>query len=249
MSLEPDEYPALGEWPDVRRRVVPTSSDLVLEIAVRLAHRVPGNIVEFGVFGGGSTRVLRRTLRRLQRGQILGPRKEIFACDSFLGLPERYENLDVGAFAAAPPKIRGVHIIEGSFDDSLTPDLARRVGRVALASFDADLYSSTLCALRWLTPLLDTGSLLLFDEYLGAGGNGERRAHEEWRRETGLQTVRVAEFLRDSSGQGGNRDHGSAPDRRVLFQVVGATEMVPSRVVRLADARRLGRRAWRRLTH
>ena len=241
------EYPAHGEWRDVRRRVEPVSYDLVIEIATRLAYRVPGNIIEFGVFKGGSTRVLRRALRQLQRGQILGPRKEIFACDSFKGLPEKYENLGVGAFACAPPSIPGVHIIEGYFEDSLTPELAQRVGRVALASLDADLYSSTLCALTWLTPLLDTGSLLLFDQYLGGGGAGERRAHEDWTRESGLRTVRVAEFLRESSGQGGSRDHGSTPDRRVLFQVVGATERVTSTVFDMADARRLGRGAVRRL--
>jgi hypothetical protein len=235
----------LQEWPDVRRRVESASSALVLEFATRLAFRVPGNIIEFGVAGGHSTRVLRRTLDRLQRGQIAGPRKKIFACDSFRGLPERYENLGVGAFACAPPRIPRVEIIEGHFDSSLTPELAQRVGRVALASFDADLYSSTLCALRWLTPLLDTGSLLLFDEYLGEGGGGERRAHEGWLLERGVGTVPVAEFLRESSGQGGDRDHGSTPDRRMLFQVVRATELVPNKVVRVGDARELGMAALR----
>jgi len=254
MSLDPNvddptglDYPAHGAWLDVRRRVVPPSYDLVIEIATRLAYRVPGNIIEFGVFKGHSTRVLRRALDQLQRGQIVGPRKEIFACDSFKGLPEKYENLGVGAFACTPPTLHGVHIIEGYFEDSLTPELAQRVGRVALASLDADLYSSTLCALRWLTPLLDTGSLLLLDQYLGGGGAGERRAHEDWVRETGLRTVRVAEFLREPSGRGGNRDHGSTPDRRVLFQVVGTSELVSSKVFGIADAWRLGRGVLRRL--
>ena len=128
-----------------------------------------------------------------------------------------------------------MHIVEGYFEDSLTPELARRVGRVALASLDADVYSSTLCALRWLTPLLDAGSLLLFDEYLGAGGTAECRAHTDWARETGLHTVRIAEFLRETSGQSGNRDHGATPDRRVLFQVVGAAEPAKTRVLRIAD--------------
>jgi hypothetical protein len=235
-----------GEWRELRRRVALLSRDVVIEVAAGLAYRVPGNIIEFGVFTGGSTRVLRRAVDHLQRGQLLGPKKEIFACDSFRGLPERYENLGVGALACPPPRISGVEIIEGYFEDSLTPELAERVGRVALAHLDADLYSSTLCALRWLTPLLDTGSLLLFDEYLG-GDAAERRAHEDWLRETGLQTVRVAEFLREASGQGGNRDHGSAPDRRVLVQVVGHAELRSNPVFRWADARRLGRRAASRI--
>jgi hypothetical protein len=36
----------------------------------------------------------------------------------------------------------------------------------SLASLDTDLESSTTCALRWLTLLLDHGSLLLFDDVL-----------------------------------------------------------------------------------
>jgi len=251
MSTDPKAgvgYPNDLEWPRLRRRVTPPDHYDVLELAVRLAYRVPGNIVEFGVFEGGSTRALRRALRRLQRGQILGPRKQIFACDSFEGLPEPYENREAGSFACTPPQIRGVHIIEGSFEESLTVELARRVGRVALASLDADVYSSTLCALRWLTPLLDAGSLVLFDEYLGADGAAECRAHEDWARETGVQTVRIAEFLRETSGQDGDRDHGSSPDRRVLFQVIGATEPMSTRVVRVRDVPRITRRVVRRLT-
>jgi len=240
-------YPGDATWPELRRRVVPPDGYMVLQFAMRLAYRVPGNIVEFGVFEGQSTRALRQIRRRIQLGQILGPRKEIFACDSFEGLPESYENQGVGAFACAPPSIPGVNIVVGFFEDSLTPELAQRVGRVALASLDADLYSSTLCALRWLTPLLGPGSVLLFDQYLGANGTGECRAHEDWVRETGVQTVRIAEFLRETSGQRGDRDHGSAPDRRVVFQVVGPTEPAVTRVVRYTDLPRIGRGAVRRL--
>jgi hypothetical protein len=63
-----------------------------------------------------------------------------------------------------------------------------------------------------------------------------------------VRTVRVAEFLRETSGRGGNPDHGSSPDRRVLVQVVGAAELVPSKVVGVSDARRIGRGVSRRLT-
>ncbi len=224
------DYPTAEEWVRMQTRVTPMSREIVLEIAVRLAHRIPGNIIEFGVGSGDSTRIVRRVLRRCTRGQLLGPRKRIFACDSFKGLPERFENAEIGAFACDPPKIPGVRIVEGYFDESLTAELADEVARVSLASFDADLYSSTLCALRWLTPLLQSGSLLLFDEYLGEK-ESERRAHDVWLEESGLQTVLIAECLRDPSGW------GATPDRRVLFQVAGDEEFKETRVLDLAKLR------------
>jgi hypothetical protein len=159
---------------------------------------------------GRSTRVLRRALGR--------SKKRIFAFDSFKGLPEKFENAEIGTFACEPPRIPGVKIVTGYFQESLTPQLTAEVGRVALASLDADLYSSTICALRWLTPLLGTGSLLLSDEFLGENGS-EKRAFEEWSRETGLQTLRVAEFMREASGW------GTKLDQRLLFQVIGQEAM------------------------
>jgi hypothetical protein len=209
-----------SSWPDLRARSTVLSRTMTLELCVRMAYRIPGDIIEFGVARGGSTRVLRRVLSECERGQIGGARKTIYACDSFKGLREKFENAQIGAFACEVPNIPGVQIVEGYFEDSLTPALARRVGRVALASLDADLYSATLCALRWLTPLLQSGSLLLFDEYLGEQAS-ERRAHEDWLRESGLRTIQLAEFLREPSGW------GSTPDRRVLAQVIGPEVFTP----------------------
>ncbi|OMC12898.1 TylF/MycF/NovP-related O-methyltransferase [Mycobacterium sp. SP-6446] len=183
-----------------------------LRLAVEASYGIPGNIVEFGVASGTSTRTIVKTVRRIQRTGIGDPPKAVFACDSFEGMPEKYENLEVGAFACKPPRIRGAEIVKGYFETSLTPELAQRVGRVALASLDADLFSSTLCALTWLTPLLSGGSLLLFDEYLG-GDNAEKRAHEQWQEATGVRTEEVFRFARDPAG------FGETPDERVLFRV------------------------------
>src|SRR5262249_4835978 len=142
----------------------PVSREQVLRLAVRSAVRVDGNIIEFGVARGASTRVLRSELLRLRRQQRNVGRRRLFACDSFRGRAEQFETLVGGTFACEPPRMRGVDVVVGYFDDTLDDALARRVGRVALASLDADLESSTTCALRWLTPLLGPGSLLLFDE-------------------------------------------------------------------------------------
>lgn len=207
-------------WDEMKDYVRYIPRDVVLETAVRLSHWTPGHIMEFGVWRGSSTRVLRRTLTKCQLAEFGGPAKRIYACDSFEGLPEKYEKLAPGTFKTEPPRIMGVKIVKGYFEDSLTPELAAEVKQVALASLDADLYSSTICVLRWLTPLLGTGSLLLFDQFLGENG-AERRAFEDWSRETGIKTVKVASFVREPAGL------GPILDERTLFQVVGAEKVNP----------------------
>jgi hypothetical protein len=205
----------------------------VLKLSVALSGRIPGSIVEFGVADGGSTRVLRKASKKFN--------KRIYACDSFKGLREKYENAEVGTFACDPPRLPGVELVIGYFEDSLTPELAARVGTVCLASLDADLYSSTLCALRWLTPLLRTGSLLLFDEFVGEK-ESEKRAFEDWSKESGVATILVADFLRDPSGWGVNLD------RRALYQVIGVEPLPVRKKTHVSALRRRFRNLLARVT-
>jgi predicted O-methyltransferase YrrM len=225
-----------GDWTDLRSRVTFPSRTQVLELAVQLARPVAGHIVEFGVWKGYSTRAIRDELWRSGMWEGAQRRKRIYACDSFDGLPTSYENLSAGTFATPVPKLRGVRIVKGFFEDSLTPELAAEVGQVSLAHLDADLHSSTACALEWLTPLLHAGSLLLFDEFFGEDP-AEERAFVEWTDRTGTQTALIALLGREPSGK------GDMTDRRALFQVVGdeqlkkAPPLLPVRLRRRLAAR------------
>jgi len=97
--------------------------------------------------------------------------------------------------------------------------------------------------LKWLTRLLGRGSVLLFDEFVGEE-ESEKRAFEDWSRESGVRTIQIAEFLRRPSGK------GSEIDKRPLFQVVGQ-ELLPKRGTPALRDRllatppgRLARRVW-----
>ena len=209
--------PTLEQQPDLIDQTNFLSRGAVLAACVKLALRVPGHIMEFGVADGASTRVIRRAVKQARWNFLLPERhKRIYACDSFEGLPEKFENAGVGAFAGKVPAISGVTFVKGYFENTLTPQLRDQVKRVAFAHLDADLYSSTQTVLNWLTPMLGTGSLLLFDEYVGAD-YAERRAFDEWRESQNIKLVRLAEFDRDPSGFGNKR-----PDRRILYQVLGS---------------------------
>jgi len=219
-----------GDWVALKDRVTYLSRAQVLSMAVALARAVPGHYMEFGSYQGHSVRHLRAELWRDKLwGRQLGTR--IYACDSFRGLPEDYENLPAGTFATRVPTLRGIRIVEGFFEDSLTPQLAAEVRRVSLAHLDADLWSSTATALSWLTPLLGPGSLLLFDELLGEDP-AEFKALQEWLEATNIRVAMIALFGREPSG------NGERTDRRAIFQVVGnrqvakAPPLPPSRVIR-----------------
>lgn len=88
----------------MQNRVTPMPREIVLEIAIRLAHRIPGNIIEFGVGSGDSTRAVRRIQRRCARGQVAGPRKRVFACDSFKGPRNRLRMPRLVHSRVNPPK-------------------------------------------------------------------------------------------------------------------------------------------------
>jgi hypothetical protein len=207
-----------GEWPDLRSRITYPSRDQVVRLAVQVARPVPGHIIEFGTWKGHSVRTMRDELwmSAIWDGKQRG--KRIYACDSFEGLPEDYEGLPAGNFATPVPKLTGIRIVKGFFEDSLTPALAKEVGQVSLAHLDADLESATTTALDWLTPLLRPGSLLLFDEFIGEDP-AEERAFVDWTERTGVKTTMLAMFGREPSGR------GARSDRRALFQVVGDTEL------------------------
>ena len=213
---------------------------LVLELCTRLALRVPGNFIEFGVASGDSTLVIAKTLRRYGRSS-LDPRRRFFALDSFEGLPEAFENAPAGSFACEPPRIRGVEIVKGYFDETLTPEFARRVGSIAFAHLDADLYSSTRTALYFLTPLLGTGSILAFDEFLGAEA-AERRAFEDWVQETGIQTVPVAELARDGSGFNLEKT-----DVRAVYQAIKTADI--PKPLPVSMLKKLAKYYFRRVQH
>lgn len=206
------------DWTGIRGKVTFPSRAQVIELSVQLSRAVPGHIIEFGTWKGYSTRVIRDELWRSKLWDRRQRSKRIYACDSFEGLPESYEHLRAGTFATPVPRLKGIRIVEGFFEDSLTPKLAAEVKRVSLVHLDADLESATTHALNWVTPLLTDGSLLLFDEFFGEDP-AEYRSLLAWSEKTGTRTALIALFGREPSGK------GEMTDRRALFQVIGNREV------------------------
>jgi O-methyltransferase len=140
--------------------------------------RVPGDLVETGVWRGGASIFMRGVLKALGETSRL-----VWACDSFEGLPrpdaERHP-ADAGdrhwtfAELAVPlEEVKAnfaryglldeqVRFLPGWFRDTLP---GAPIERIALLRLDGDMYGSTIDALEALYPRLSPGGYVVVDDY------------------------------------------------------------------------------------
>jgi len=171
------------------------------------AHRIEGDIVECGVWRGGSMQAMALTLMSV--GDVS---RSLHLFDTFEGMPppaeedartragvvtsaaELLEASDrtskVWAAASLEDVQQGmaatgypaelVHYHPGLVEET-TPHEAPE--RIAILRLDTDWYSSTRHELRELYPRLSPGGLLLIDDY--HAWDGAKKAVDEWLAETG----------------------------------------------------------------
>jgi len=122
----------------------------------------PVDYLEFGVYRGES---LAWWMRKLGRDSNL------YGVDSFNGLPEDWHyHARKGEFDCQGhvPEIASANVqfIKGKFEDSLQPFFESvRLKPDLIIHLDADLYSSTVTALRAMKDVLSPRTILIFDEY------------------------------------------------------------------------------------
>jgi hypothetical protein len=147
-----------------------------------LADGVPGDLVETGVWRGGTSIYLRAVLAAA--GDTA---RTVWACDSFEGLPEadaerfpmdvplrlhEHAQLAVGLdrvtanFARYGLLDDQVRFVPGWFRDTL-PKLATELDAIAVLRLDGDMYESTIDALTHLEPLVSPGGFVIVDDYNG----------------------------------------------------------------------------------
>lgn len=123
-----------------------------------------GLVLEFGVRHGTSI----RQIAALVKGPLHG-------FDSFEGLPEVWHHEPKGSYTTKGeiPKVpNNVSLHVGWFEDTLPSFLERHPGSVRFINIDCDIYSSTKTVLDLLAPRIQSGAVIVFDEYIG---------NEHWR--------------------------------------------------------------------
>jgi len=115
---------------------------------------------EFGVWNGASFKYLINTF------------KKGYGFDTFEGLPEDWslgthvERKGAYSSRGNVPKIKGGEFSVGKFEDSLPIFFSKKRPIASLINFDADLYSSTICALNFSKPIIGKDTILIFDEFI-----------------------------------------------------------------------------------
>ena len=117
---------------------------------------------EFGVWRASSFNYL---IKVFKRG---------YGFDTFTGLPEdwNFQNGSVAQKAGTytndgnVPKIKGGEFIVGKFEDTLPIFFSEPRPVASVINFDADLYSSTICALHYSKSVIDKDTILIFDELI-----------------------------------------------------------------------------------
>lgn len=199
-----DSGPALlcNIWERLSPAALTMSGDKNIEVLVNSLKaveedKIPGDLIETGVWRGGLPLIMRAFLHSVGNKE-----RKVWVADSFKGLPDNgiepndlaafdllkpIENLSVGrelvenAFSYFGLLDEQVKILEGWFSDTLktmpkTP--------LAIIRLDGDFYESTKDALVELYPRLSPGGFLIIDDYnlpLGC-----KRAVDEYRAEHGI---------------------------------------------------------------
>ncbi len=161
-----------------------------------LTDRVPGDLIETGVWRGGACIFMRAML-----SAYADPSRSVWVADSFQGPPRpgshRADHADdalwtVRYLAAPMEQVKGnfarygmlddrVRFLPGWFADTLP---TAPVEQIAVMRLDGDRYDSTMVALRCLYPKLSVGGYVIVDGYQAT--RGCQRAVDDFRAEHGI---------------------------------------------------------------
>lgn len=175
------QYQALLETAQFVNETFPTLRsfsnrfDLLTYALQQIKNPTQGLVCELGVWQGATINHIARYL----------PETTIYGFDSFKGLPEDWRDVyPKGAFAVkSKPNVRqNVVLIEGLFQDTLSPFLQQQSTPALFLHIDCDLYSSTKTVLQAFASHVQKNTVIVFDEFFNYPGwrTGEYKAFMEF---------------------------------------------------------------------
>jgi len=189
---------------------------LILAVRYVVRHQIPGDVVECGVWRGGSMQAAARTL--IACGDTS---RDLYLFDTFEGMPppadedRRHDGRSAAELLASSSRTANVwavatlddvragmsqvgypaahvHYVPGLVEDTV-PERAPE--QISILRLDTDWYASTKHELETLYPRLASGGVLLLDDY--GWWQGSRKAVDEFLDESGERLL----LLRMGSGR------------------------------------------------
>ena len=161
--------------------------------------KLDGDYLEFGVYRGAIF------IHAYQWMAKLFPKMRFLALDSFEGLPDPEGTDDIDGYSSNYHKnefacseeeflqnlkkenvdLGRIKTIKGWYNKTLTSEKSKKHGikHIAAAWIDCDLYESTVPVLKYITPYITQGTIIVFDDwhaFRNDPGRGEQRACTEW---------------------------------------------------------------------
>jgi nucleoid DNA-binding protein len=192
---------------EIQKRAVSQSVDYVVEnmqSAITCSNRVelwnfclsqlgnqPQIFLEFGVHTGESIKYLSSKHKF----------SEVHGFDSFHGLEEDWVGytLPKGSFnlhGRIPTVTKDINLVAGWFDETLPNFLVSnpQIRTIGLLHMDADTYTPTKYVLKSLNKLINSGTIIIFDEYFGYNNwqSHEFKAFQEFTKEFEVDYTYIA---------------------------------------------------------
>lgn len=175
----------------VRRHTLVSEDRLALLYQLTLqANNVSGDLVEIGVYRGGTALLMAESLG--------ASNQQLHLFDTFCGMPASDPDIDLhrsGDFAdtsleavsALLGDFTNIHLYPGLFPETLPRDWTNK--RFALVHVDVDIYASALDCCRFFYPRLSPGGVIVFDDYGFPSCPGVRQAVDEFCQHRDLQPL------------------------------------------------------------
>lgn len=152
----------LQSWEYIKRQhrsaLLLGSNTKTIELA--LAHvKLDGLVLEFGVYNGKSIQNIASIVNTAVHG-----------FDSFEGIPENWNDEPSGSYSAngeLPAVPSNVTLHQGWFEDTIPKFQKENSGPIRFMNIDCDLYSSTKTIFDLLGPQVVSGTVMVFDEFIG----------------------------------------------------------------------------------
>lgn len=196
-KLDPKEREEGRDWPADAETMIGMKRLNNIQHCIEeiLRDRVPGDLIETGVWRGGASIFMRGVLKAYGDKS-----RTVWAADSFQGLPKPKPGVwqddekgklwaFAGTLAVSLEQVRAnfarygllddqVKFLQGWFSETLP---TAPVEQLSLMRLDGDMYESTMDALRPLYPKLSKGGFCIIDDYFTH--SGAREAVNAYRKE------------------------------------------------------------------